>query len=367
VSTTTTTAAEDGVAFLLASIRTGDWLDAQTFPPLQWAVPGIIPEGFGLLVGPPKAGKSWAALSVALSVASGGVAFGKVAVGHARPVLYLALEDGDRRLQDRCRMLLGEGERIPAALSDVTQVENGASLLLIEAWLDQHRDERPLVLLDTLGKVAPPAAMGESAYSRDYRTGGALKRLADKISGATLLTLHHDRKAGAEDFVDSVSGTHGLAGAADFLIVLDRKRQEDNGILKVTGRDVVEAEYAVSLSDRGRWTLLGDSLQAAAAAAVTVRATAGLGDRSTEIVNYVVQAGKPVTPSAVAEALGIPEARRYLSRLADEGRLHKHARGLYTCVPTVPMSHSIEAGTVIPFPTWDKGTDGTGIDGGDDD
>jgi hypothetical protein len=363
---TATTTDEEIIAFLLASIRTGDWLDAQTFPPLQWAVPGIIPEGFGLLVGPPKAGKSWAALSVALSVASGGVAFGKVAVGRARPVLYLALEDGDRRLQDRCRMLLGD-EPIPAAFSYVTQVEHGASLLLIEAWLDQHQDDRPLVLLDTLGKVAPPASMGESAYSRDYRTGGALKRLADKISGATLLTLHHDRKAGAEDFVDSVSGTHGLAGAADFLIVLDRKRQEDNGILKVTGRDVIEAEYAVSLSDKGRWTLLGHSLQAAAAAAATVKATAGLANRSTEIVNYVVQAGKPVTPTAVADALGIPEARRYLFRLADEGRLHKHARGLYTCVPTVPMSHSTDDGTVIPFPHWDKGTDGTGINGGDDD
>ena len=49
--------AED--AALLAGVRDGAWLDVQDFPPLRWAVPGLIPEGLTLLVGPPKAGKSW--------------------------------------------------------------------------------------------------------------------------------------------------------------------------------------------------------------------------------------------------------------------------------------------------------------------
>jgi hypothetical protein len=47
---------------LLMAIRTGAWLDEQTFPPLRYAVPGLIPEGFTLLIGPPKAGKSWLVL-----------------------------------------------------------------------------------------------------------------------------------------------------------------------------------------------------------------------------------------------------------------------------------------------------------------
>ncbi|MEJ7690813.1 MAG: hypothetical protein WKF76_10495 [Nocardioidaceae bacterium] len=28
---------------LLAGLRTGDWLDAQNFPPLSWVVPGLDP------------------------------------------------------------------------------------------------------------------------------------------------------------------------------------------------------------------------------------------------------------------------------------------------------------------------------------
>jgi hypothetical protein len=86
---------------LLAELKDGVWLEAQKFPPLAWAVPEIIPEGSVLLVGPPKIGKSWLVLSIALAAAmDDGMALGlKIP---KRPVLYMALEDGDRRLQARC-------------------------------------------------------------------------------------------------------------------------------------------------------------------------------------------------------------------------------------------------------------------------
>ncbi len=197
---------------LLAGLRTGDWLDAQDFPPLAFAVPGVIPEGFTLLVGPPKAGKSWLSLSLAIAVASGGSALGVLPVGLDRPVLLLALEDGHRRLQDRCRSLLGP-DRIPGRLHYLTRILPGTILATVGQWLASHGHEHPLVIVDTLGKCLPPALPGESAYGRDYRVGGALKRLVDSFPGAALMALHHDRKAASEDFVDSVSGTHGLAGA----------------------------------------------------------------------------------------------------------------------------------------------------------
>ena len=227
---------------------------------------------------------------------------------------------------------------------------------MIRWWLSQHGAGRPLVLLDTLGKVAPPSAPGESAYGRDYRIGGILKQLADDWPGSTVLAVHHDRKAIAEDFVDSVSGTHGLAGASDFVIVLDRKRHEVDAVLKVTGRDVREAEYAVTLATTGQWTLKGDDLAAAAKAATAVKSTAGLGDRSIEIVEYVSTQLRPVSPSEVEKALQIPEARRYLTRLVEQGRLHRPARGLYAGVPTVPVS---QVSGVEPAELWDTGTDET--------
>ena len=108
---------------LLAGVRDGTWLTAQQFPPLTYAVDGLIPEGFALVVGPPKAGKSWLALALLLAVASGGVALGVIKAGPPRRVLYLALEDGDRRMQDRCRSLLGPGEHIPAPFHYLTRLQ----------------------------------------------------------------------------------------------------------------------------------------------------------------------------------------------------------------------------------------------------
>ena len=55
------------------------------------------------------------------------------------------------------------------------------------------------------------------------------------------MTSHHDRKAGAEDFVDKVSGTNGLAGAADTVVVLTPATPRAAGVIKVTGRDVAKA------------------------------------------------------------------------------------------------------------------------------
>lgn len=324
---------EDDPPDLLAGLRNGAWLDAQDFPPLRYAVPGIIPEGSTLLVGPPKIGKSWLVLAVGLGVAHGGHVLGAVAV-ESRPALYLALEDGDRRLQDRCRTLL-EGAPIPEAFDYMTTIEPGAALATIQAWLRRHIGAEPLVILDTLGKVMPPALLGESSYQRDYRVGGALKRVIDEHPGASLVVNHHDRKAVSDDFIDAVSGTHGLAGAADTIIVLTRARHEAAGLLKVTGRDVAEGEYAVRFDAGARWQLEGPSLAAAAAKAAQARATAGLGDRTAEILEYVNEHPDGVQAKDVEEEFG-KDTRRYLARLHEAGKIARPSRGLYG--PLSPLS-----------------------------
>jgi hypothetical protein len=319
---------------LLAGLHNGAWLDAQDFPPLAYTVLGVIPEGLVLLVGPPKIGKSWFVLAVALAAASGGRVLGQEVP--KRPVLYLALEDGDRRIQDRCRKLLA-GEPIPPEFEYATTVEPSRILDTITTWLARHAGQSPLVVLDTLGKVMPPALVGESSYQRDYRVGTALKRIADQHPGMTLLVNHHDRKAGAEDFIDSVSGTHGLAGAADTVVVLTRPRQEEGGRLKVTGRDVAEGEYAVRFLDGAAWTLDGHDLAVAARRAREARVTAGLGDRSTDVVELVGEHSEGLTPAQVATALGMtPKAAQvYLSRALAAGRVSRPKRGLYTPVGSV--------------------------------
>lgn len=331
-------------ARLLGVIRDGTWLDAQTFPPLRYAVDDLLPEGFTVLVGPPKVGKSWLVGNLLLAVASGGTALGCIHLTGKRPVLYLALEDGDRRMQSRCRRLLGD-EPLPPLFHYVTRVQPGEVLPTIDAFLRRHPDTA-LVVIDTLGKVMPPAGPNETTYQRDYRVGGRIKAIADGLPGLAVVAVHHDRKAEAEDFVERVSGTNGLAGSADTIIVLARKRQSTSGLLMVTGRDVPEAEYALTMVDGTHWQLDGQDLAEAAENAREREedASGQLSDTSAQIIRFVREHPDGVTRKEVVDKFG-DNAGRYLARHTDAGWLERIGRGKYR-VPTVPTSFSqVNAGT----------------------
>src|SRR4051795_12004130 len=116
------------------------------FPEPKWAVPGLVAEGLNLLVGSPKLGKSWLCLGLAVAIASGGRALGRVQVDRGS-VLYAALEDNPRRLQGRLRSVLA-GQPVPDDLHITTslpRIPDAADY--IAGWLDAHPDAR-LVIVD---------------------------------------------------------------------------------------------------------------------------------------------------------------------------------------------------------------------------
>ena len=318
-------------------LRDGAWLDGQEFAPLQYNVPGLMPAGLGIIAAPPKAGKSLLVLDWMLAAALGGQALGAIPVGAARDVLYLALEDGDRRLQDRCRQLLAEREPIPDRLRYILAVPPGEVLAVIRHALGRHPATR-LIVLDTLGRIMPLPFQGETTYQRDYRVAVALKRIADERPGLTIVVIHHTRKAFADDFIDSISGTHGLAGAADTIIMLSRSRGKAEGILRVTGRDVLEADYAVKFCD-GAWSLDGDTLEEARANVRRRAETGELSSRSAEIIEFI--RGRPSGAKAQdIEAKFGADGTRYVRRLAKSGRLTKPKRGLYVVSEPSEVSES---------------------------
>jgi hypothetical protein len=313
-------------------IINGCELEAAVYPPLRWAVPGLVPEGLSLLVGPPKAGKSWAALDVALAVAAGGRALGALPCEEG-DALYLALEDSERRLQDRVRLLLGDGTPFPVGLHLATGWPRGLDAVReVGLWAAEHPGAR-LVVVDTLARVRAPAGLrAGSAYEEDTAALVPWQKLAVHY-GLAVVLVHHDRKATVTDFVDAVSGTHGLAGVADSTLVLDRARMENYGRLLLTGRDVQERE--VSLQRTGpSWQVYEGPIPDDA-----------LGDLSARILRAVAAQPEGAKAADVATAVeGDPETvRRYLARLAESGRLQKKGRGLYTApVPSVPSVPSQE-------------------------
>ena len=323
---------DDPAPSFLNGIVTAAHLDTLTFPPLEEHVPGLVCEGFGVIVGPPKIGKSWWVGNVGLACASGGVALGQLHVKR-RPVLYLALEDGHRRLQSRLR-ILSEGQPLPAGLELLTSIQAGTVIATMTEWLDRHRYASPLIVLDTLGKARPQRHSGDDPYIADYQTGSRLKQLVDDIPGSGLLAVHHTRKAVSEDFIDAVSGTQGIAGSADYVLVLSRRRKSKDAVLSVTGRDVTEAEYAMVV-DGGRWSIDGDDLAIAAANVETREQHKKLGDRALEVVALVNRRSETRAADLAEINVDQEQARVYLNRLADSGRITKTGRGVYKSVTSV--------------------------------
>lgn len=220
----------------------------QPIDPIPWVVEDLLAPGLYFLGGSPKVGKSWLALQLCLAVCRGAPFLGFRT--RKSEVLYLALEDGPRRLHARALHLT---EEAPAGLhlcGHAPMIGQG-----LEQQLDQMLAEHPgikLVIIDTLQKIREATGASPS-YSIDYRDASALKAVADR-NDICLLVVHHLRKQEDKDPFKQLSGTNGLNGAADGTIVLDRqKRQEGTATLSATGRDIEDMELTLDFSDC-RWS-----------------------------------------------------------------------------------------------------------------
>jgi hypothetical protein len=231
-------------------------LRTKQFKPISYVVPGYIPEGVTVFAGKPKVGKSWLLYDVCLASAAN-----RFVLGTIKPlqgdVLYLALEDSQRRLKRRLRKLCSE-EAWPSRLTLATEWRraDAGGIDDLEEWCKSVSDP-VLIVIDTLEKFRQLAKPGSSAYTTDYIAIAALHKLAHH-RGIAVVVIHHVRKMEADDPFDMVSGTNGLTGAADTILVL--KRQGGNVTLHARGRDIEEKETACQFNRAScRWTLMGDA------------------------------------------------------------------------------------------------------------
>lgn len=277
------------------------------FEPLRWVVRNTLPQGYAVLAGAPKLGKSWLAYQLAVAVASGHPLWGNDT--DAGDVLNLALEDGERRAQDRLRKVLGDVP-CPPRLSLATgwpRIGDGG-LEGIEAWARSVKAPR-LCILDTFQKLRPPSGGTQNAYERDYELHGQVHALATRLRIA-ILAITHFRKGGSGDWVEAITGSMGISGAADTLLALKGDRGNPTAALHITGRDVQEAELALQ-RDGPLWTSLGD------ASAHRMRET------RKAIRDVIASAKEPLRPNEVAELAGIGRdlAKKTLRRMAADGQV----------------------------------------------
>ena len=296
---------------------TAEALEDKDFPELRWAVPGLLTEGLTILAGRPKKGKSWMGLGFAVAIASGGIALGKIKVEKG-DVLYLALEDNERRLKSRLAKIKVEGSRLPAHLHLVTDfppLQMGGMQVLTD-WLDKH-PKTHLVVIDTLGRILPTGKGNNNQFVDDYQFIGKLQKLAIG-RGFALLVIHHIRKQSADYALDRVAGTTGITGAADSVWVLDTGKGEASSILYVTGRDIETQEIAMKFED-GIWSIIGTAQEVA------------MSEERRSVLSLLTENGA-MSPKTMAECLkkNISTLYNLLSLMKRDGQVIQEVeRGLY--------------------------------------
>ena len=215
-------------------------------------VQGMIPAGLTVLAGAPKRGKSWLALMLALCVAAGEPFLG--AETTQGDVLYMDLESRQYRVKDRLgKLIVGRAPESLYITHESDRLEEG----LVEQlgmWCEDV--EHPvLIIIDTMGRVKGGSRRGENAYEGDTRILGDLQRFALQRNLA-IVCVHHLKKdpGGNVDYFERVSGSMGITGACDSVVVLQGKRGDENSTLSISSRDFESAELIIGFKD-GRWSL----------------------------------------------------------------------------------------------------------------
>jgi len=302
-------------------------LMAIEFPPLQWCVPDYVPEGLSVLAGRQKLGKTWLAMDWAIACASGGFAMGSIPCDQG-DVLYIDMENGPRRAQDRINLLFPSPRNRPDLSrllwqSEVPALGNGF-LQSADDW--RKSVERPrLLIIDVLQRIKPAGNVNRNAYENDYAIFSELQHWSLENSIA-VVGLHHTRKGGADDPLEALSGSNGLSACADTTLVLDKDATGTS--LYVRGRDVLEKKSALQFL-HGQWTVTGD------AESVTASTERG------NILAALLEADGPMSPADLACVTGMKSGntRRLLLSMGRAGEVQKSGYGRYV--------HPAKAGHII--------------------
>lgn len=302
---------------------------AMKFEPVQWVVQDILPTGVSMLLAKPKQGKSWFALDLAMAVATGSPALGCKSTLKG-DVLYFAFEDNQRRMSTRINQLARHRfGRVPDNANLITGSQGIPRLSQgFEDELDLYLRNQPntrLVVVDpfTFIETPPKRKQAMRSYQEDYDAIVRLTNLTrEKHPQVAILLVYHMRKAGSGNWLDTVMGTTGLAGAVDNLLFMRRENAQSDAVFYLTGKDIEnESEYAMSFDkNTACWQLLGNAQEYA------------LTPERREIIDCI---RKGITHyTNIAKTLGKTSEtiRKTLSKMKSAGQVISLSKGEYEVV-----------------------------------
>jgi len=301
-------------------------------PPMQWAVSGILPEGFVCMAGRPKAMKSWTALKLCYAIQNGTEFLGHLTMqGDA---IYFGLEDSKRRIQDRVKKLGFSKLNHPQMVlgGDVPYLTFGFEECL-ENWIKSKKNPR-LVVIDTLARIKPRQSKSGTAYDQDNLLLNGIQKLAVQ-NNLTVLFITHLSKSAQDYSFDKIQGSVGVQGMTDAMWMLDRGDSiNSKASLKGRGRDILDFEYALNWDNESMSYSFEGNLD-----------TINQNENRREITRAMKELHeelKEIRPSDVAKYYGVTSnskdgrrMARTMQRMADQFEIIKGTKyGTYILHPT---------------------------------
>ncbi|GHT83300.1 hypothetical protein FACS1894137_04030 [Spirochaetia bacterium] len=327
-------AKEPKVSWTAAELLTTD------FPPIDWIIPDLIAPGLTMLVGQPKLGKSWMVLQWAIGVSCGGGILGKI-LAKKTDVLYLSLEDTGRRLAERLAILKSP------KLENLTFFTQWATGMIgLDKYLEEHKETK-FVIIDTLQRFSKLDRGND--YDPTYNFNAALKTIADR-HGVGLVEVHHTNKSAGNipggDWLNGVMGSQGYSGAADSTLLLRRGRGNRNAELLVTGRDITENEYVLTLDlDCSGWVMEG-------------RKNEAMEGQTQQLIHDWLKENGANGPSAIFKGIKengyegtLSTIKNILSRMASAGKL-TNTSGVYLLPTVVGPQKSVDSVDHVDRSSW---------------
>ncbi len=291
-------------------------------PPPSWIITDFLPEGVTILAGDPKAGKSYLTMNINLAVATGEKALGHYACQQGS-VLHLDLEGNPRLFSSRLKTMLEDREAPEGSYVKYEGWARGITAATqIEKWLLRHHDTR-LVIIDTLQMVRDTNGGKKTIYSYDYEAIAPFRDLAAQY-GIGIVIVHHTNKSRDEQAMYRISGTNALPGAADTLMVLDRRPNQRYAFLSISGRSIEQQEIGLEFTGTGNWVWKD---------AQELR----LSSARKEILELLKDAGPMGVTQTKAEVnKNYSTVAMLLKRMVAAGQVRKVGTGSYTRYEIVP-------------------------------
>jgi len=311
------------------------------YPELTYLWQGILPDaGLAICAASKASGKTLLMLQLAESI-SRGVQFLGIPTRYSK-VLFIELELSESRMDQRLRKMgiIRTENLIFSCNSKDKQWPQGQNGIETLKAAIEHFKAR-FIVIDVLARLWPQS-VDLNSYQDSYNTLGPLRQLAYDL-GVMIMMVTHNRKMEAADYIDSIMGSVGIAGSADVILSLQKKRGKSEAVLFIEGNDIESRKIALNFNNEPLGFSLSD------ASPEEMRQT----PERREIMEAIRKLGGSAKTGQIAELVGKDKSNisHILQKMVSDGSIISSDYGTYCLLNTVQTIQTIQTSSNNPTTT----------------